>query len=73
MFLCEKCLTENFKTTMWDLLIAPRSRGGCEYCGQGAVCYDIPSRGLRPKDKPNSDKNVQECDTTGDDSSNEAK
>lgn len=50
MFLCEKCLTDNFKTDMWDLMIAPRSRGACESCGNGAVCYDIPSSGLNPKD-----------------------
>lgn len=43
MFYCEPCGEERGWPTYGYL---PRSRGGCEVCRKGAVCYDVPSRNL---------------------------
>lgn len=41
MFLCEKCLDDNFKN-----FAIPFSRGKCEFCEKVKVCVDIPSKFL---------------------------
>lgn len=47
MFLCEKCLEENFTN-----FALPVSRGKCEYCEETKPCTDIPSSRLIAKEKP---------------------
>lgn len=45
MFLCQKCLEDNFKN-----LATPFSHGKCEYCEEMKICADIPSKYLIKKD-----------------------
>lgn len=43
MFYCTPCAVDlNWPREFWY----PTSRGACEQCGQGAVCFDVPSRHL---------------------------
>lgn len=45
MFYCEDCARKNgWPTDFW----IPRSHGGCEVCGKGGTCFDVPSTQLPP-------------------------
>jgi len=47
MFICDPCLNTRYKN---QASIA-RSEGRCEVCGESAVCNDIPSYQLEPKQR----------------------
>lgn len=39
MFICENCGKAEGVDSFW-FIVGPLSRGNCEICGKGAVCYD---------------------------------
>lgn len=43
MFYCKECAQEYEYPTNFYL---PRSRGPCELCKKGAICFDVPSSTL---------------------------
>lgn len=42
MFICNKCLKKDYEPT----IVASKSYGNCEICGETDNCADIPSRAL---------------------------
>lgn len=50
MFICEKCLKENFKN--WAM---PVSYGKCEFCEEVKDCCDVKSGNLIEKYKSEED------------------
>jgi hypothetical protein len=49
MFICEKCLTENYDNR--PNFLTSRSKGPCQCCDYESICYDIHHSQLKPKNK----------------------
>lgn len=53
MFVCKKCLEENYKN-----IFLGSSHGPCEECGKSLLCADIKSSQLISKEKPDTKKHA---------------